>query len=224
MYQLALTMSSSSASRVEGSGTGPSMVQRFDSYFVRMKFSILLYWCQNKERDEGGAYARFRGNVSWSQFCLPVSANVSPVSSIVQYTDLFALALPHLIMLCSCSSVHESRSTDLTLLMCVPMPRWIPEHLKNVSERLGRREVVVPYTYEEAQVPASPAGVCDPLALPAPVADSANIRLFLLQSAQLLFDSSLTRLFSVARFTSARSAAGLGRRDMVGRVSCARGW
>lgn len=42
-----------------------------------------------------------------------------------------------------------------------------------------------------------------------------HVRLFLLQSAQLLFDSSLTRLFSVVRFTSARSAAGLGRRDMV---------
>jgi hypothetical protein len=82
--------------------------------------------------------------------------------------------------------------------------------------------VVVPYTYEQAQVPAGPAGVCFALALPAPIADGAHIRLFFLQSAQLLFDSSLTRLFSVARFTSARSAAGLGRRDMVGRVSCAR--
>lgn len=33
--------SSSSLSRVEGSGMGPSMTQRFDSYFVRIKFSIL---------------------------------------------------------------------------------------------------------------------------------------------------------------------------------------
>lgn len=26
-----------------------------------------------------------------------------------------------------CSGVHMSRSMDLTRLMCVPMPRWIPE-------------------------------------------------------------------------------------------------
>ena len=42
---------------------------------------------------------------------------------------MFALALPHFSIDCNCSSVHESRSTDLTLLMCVPIPRWIPEHL-----------------------------------------------------------------------------------------------
>jgi zinc transporter ZupT len=27
-----------------------------------------------------------------------------------------------------CSGVHMSKSTDLTLLICVPIPRWIPEH------------------------------------------------------------------------------------------------
>ena len=43
-----------------------------------------------------------------------------------------------------------------------------------------------------------------------------DVRLFLLQSAQLLLASSFTRLLSVWRFCSARSAAGLGRRDMVG--------
>lgn len=40
---------------------------------------------------------------------------------------LFALAFPHLRTLCSCSSVQASRSTDLTRLICVPMPRCIPE-------------------------------------------------------------------------------------------------
>ena len=35
------TSSSPSTSNVEGSGMGPSMVHRFDSYFVRIKFSIL---------------------------------------------------------------------------------------------------------------------------------------------------------------------------------------
>lgn len=41
---------------------------------------------------------------------------------------LFARALPQLRILCSCSSVQESRSTDFTRLMCVPIPRWMPEH------------------------------------------------------------------------------------------------
>lgn len=27
-----------------------------------------------------------------------------------------------------CSGVHISRSIDFTLLICVPIPRWIPEH------------------------------------------------------------------------------------------------
>ena len=36
---------------------------------------------------------------------------------------LFALEFPQRSILCSCSSVQASRSTDLTRLMCVPMPR-----------------------------------------------------------------------------------------------------
>jgi hypothetical protein len=47
-----------------------------------------------------------------------------------------------------------------------------------------------------------------------------NIRLFLLQSEQLLLASSLTKLFNVARFCSARSAAGLGRRDIMRGAGC----
>ena len=76
---------------------GPSMTQRFDSYFVRMKFSIFA----SEGTCPGASFA--------SQY-------------------LFALALPHFSTLCSCSSVQVSRSTDLTLEMCVPIPRWIPEH------------------------------------------------------------------------------------------------
>jgi hypothetical protein len=98
----ALTTSSSSASSVEGSGIGPSMTQRFDSYFVRMKFSI------------------FASDGTW-----PGASFDS------QY--LFARALPHFSTLCSCSSVQVSRSTDLTLLMCVPMPRCIPEHRMQIK-------------------------------------------------------------------------------------------
>lgn len=45
------------------------------------------------------------------------------------HSYLFARALPHLTTLCNCSSVQASRSTDLTRLMCVPIPRCIPEHL-----------------------------------------------------------------------------------------------
>lgn len=43
--------------------------------------------------------------------------------------------------------------------------------------------------------------------------------LFLLQSAHVLLPSSFTRFLSVVRFCSARSAAGLGRRDIVGQRS-----
>ena len=41
---------------------------------------------------------------------------------------LFALVFPHLNTLCTCSSVQASRSTDFTLLICVPKPRCMPEH------------------------------------------------------------------------------------------------
>ena len=46
--------------------------------------------------------------------------------------------------------------------------------------------------------------------------DTRVLRLFRLQSEHVLLPSSLTKFFSVARFCSARSAAGLGRRDIVG--------
>lgn len=42
------------------------------------------------------------------------------------------------------------------------------------------------------------------------------VRLLRLQSAQLLLPSSFTSVLRVWRFCSARSAAGLGRRDMIG--------
>src|SRR5438045_9098792 len=94
--------SSPSASSVAGSVIGPSITHLFDSYFVRIKFSIFA-----------------------SEGTCP-GANFAS-----QY--LFARELPHFSTLCNCSSVQASRSTDLTLLMCVPMPRWIPEqrmHMK----------------------------------------------------------------------------------------------
>lgn len=61
------------------------------------------------------------------KFSILDSFGTCPSASLLsQY--LFARPLPHRIMLCVCSSVHESRSTDLTREMCVPIPRWIPEH------------------------------------------------------------------------------------------------
>lgn len=96
------TSSSPSASRVDGSGIGPSITHLFDSYFVLMKFSIFA----SEGTCPGASFA--------SQY-------------------LFALELPHFRTLCSCSSVHASRSTDLTLLICVPIPRCMPEHLMQMK-------------------------------------------------------------------------------------------
>lgn len=50
------------------------------------------------------------------------------------------------------------------------------------------------------------------------------IRLLRLQSAQLLLASIFTRLLSVWRFCSARSAAGLGRRDIVANALVGSRW
>ena len=91
LTKLSGTSSSPSASRVEGSGIGPSITHLFESYFVLMKFSIL----DSDGTCPGASFA--------SQY-------------------LFALALPHINTLCNCSSVQASRSTDLTRLICVPMP------------------------------------------------------------------------------------------------------
>lgn len=115
------------------------------------------------------------------KFSILASFGTCPSASLCsQY--LFALALPHLIILCICSSVQESRSTDLTRETCVPMPRCMPEQrmqMKMPRFQLAHRGC-----------------------------------LLRLQSAQLLFDSSLTSCLRVARFCSALSAPGAGRRDI----------
>jgi hypothetical protein len=70
--------------------------------------------------------------------------------------------------------------------------------------------------YKDAKVPAGPSRVCLAVSIRARLWRSGvRLRLFLLQSEHVLFPSSFTRFLSVARFCSARSAAGLGRRDMV---------
>ena len=56
------------------------------------------------------------------KFSIFASDGTCPAASLAsQY--LFALELPHLSTLCSCSSVQESRSTDFIRLTCVPSPR-----------------------------------------------------------------------------------------------------
>jgi hypothetical protein len=69
---------------------------------------------------------RFSSYLVRMKFSILASEGTWPGASFAsQY--LFARAFPQLRMLCSCSSVHESKSTDLTRLMWVPMPRWMPE-------------------------------------------------------------------------------------------------
>lgn len=169
--RLSGTSSSPSASSVAGSGIGPSITQRLDSYFVLMKFSILA------------------------------SDGTCPTASLAsQY--LFALEFPHFSTLCSCSSVHASRSTDLTLLICVPIPLCIPEH---------RMQMKIP-RFQLAHLGSKySVSLCGPREI------NSSSRLFLLQSAHVLFPSNFNKLLIVFVFCAARSAAGFGgRRDIFG--------
>lgn len=60
------------------------------------------------------------------KFSILASFGTCPSASLCsQY--LLARVLPQRIMLWSCSSVHVSRSTLLTLDMCTPSERWMPE-------------------------------------------------------------------------------------------------
>ena len=150
-----------------GSGIPPSATQRFDSYLVRIKFSILL---RRYQYMRGGNVVsisiRFRRYMSRCQFSFPVSminVRYDPSISDTHYAHLFALALPHFSTLWSCSSVQVSRSTDLTLLMCVPMPRCMPEHLYTLlTQALGGmvEGERIPNAHEDTQIPAGPSWIC----------------------------------------------------------------
>ncbi len=92
-------------------------------------------------------------------------------------------------MLCSCSSVHESRSTDLTRLMCVPIPRWMPEH------RMQRK------TPEVSSSPSGDLGrAISSVTIKKKITHSENSRLFFLQSAHSLLASNFRRLRIVSWF------------------------
>lgn len=107
-----------------------------------MKFSILLEsvrqailmtdstYTRQRARKEN---SRVRGNMTRRQLSLPIPVtfvalvDVSRMQGRTNPTHLLAREFPHFKTLCNCSSVHASRSTDLTRLIWVPMPRWMPE-------------------------------------------------------------------------------------------------
>ena len=64
---LLTTSSSPSASSVAGSGIGPSITHRLDSYLVRMKFSIFLIAFQQRMQRIGIIDLPVRGDVTGSQ-------------------------------------------------------------------------------------------------------------------------------------------------------------
>lgn len=98
------------------------------------------------------------------QFCLPVPTMISTDHFFqVGMANLFALEFPQRSTLCSCSSVHASRSTDFTRLICVPIPRCIPEHLQDLSVHLLELSLPpcsrIPNAHKDAQIPACPSWV-----------------------------------------------------------------
>lgn len=142
------------------------MTQRFDSYFVLMKFSILLAASQRLTAVSLLPHcltllrAHGQAPTSTPNICqFSVSFGISGTGG----TDLLALLLPHRSTLCNCSSVQASRSTDLTLLICVPIPRCIPEQLMESVLAccfLYCRQRLVPNANEDAEVPACPSWIC----------------------------------------------------------------
>lgn len=160
------TLSSPSSSRVAGSGIGPSTTHLLDSYFVLMKFSIFLAVVQHLVAQSPVAFhLRFGGYMSGSQLRLPISMNRELFIQSRHYdsiADLFALAFPHLSTLCNCSSVQASKSTDLTRLMCVPIPRCIPEQLRPIIRGRTVREAQVQRYTECRQIsPSSSLPILD---------------------------------------------------------------
>lgn len=107
------SMASSMGPKSAGSGTGPWLANCFHSYFDRIHESI---------PDVFSLGILFAGKRA-SQY-------------------LLAFSLPHLIMFSTCTAVQLSRSIDFTLLICVPMERWTPEHrihMKHPRLKLAHR-------------------------------------------------------------------------------------
>ena len=118
------------SSRIEGSeGNGPSIAHRRDSYFDRMNDSILLYNIVSKEDAKiiSAIIILLRRNMTSFQVSFPVKigTTVPPFFHIlyVRYgiAEMYIMSTKR--RTCICSVVQESKSTDFTLLMCVPMLR-----------------------------------------------------------------------------------------------------
>ena len=155
------TSSSPSPSSVAGSGIPPSITHLFESYFVRMKFSIFLLSTElSSSSARNGGYRRLtlRREHGQEQALLPNNCDVLAMTCSrwvipqIWHGYRLARALPHRRMLCICSSVQASRSTLLTRLMWVPMPLWIPEHLTRTHIRDQHKTVdrgAQPYAEED---------------------------------------------------------------------------
>lgn len=98
-----------------------------------MKFSIFLDMIRTRRSYIGVQHSRVRRDMTGGQFSFPVSRargvsfQFGQISQIMRKTNLLARPFPHFNTLCNCSSVQASRSTDLTRLIWVPIPRWMPE-------------------------------------------------------------------------------------------------
>ena len=108
-------------------------------------------------------------------------------------------------MFCNCSSVHVSKSTDLTRLMWVPMPRWNPEHL-DTPVNLRTHSIAM---------------VANLIQIKTPKFQLAHRgSLLCLQSAQTRFAGSFNRFLITAWLAIALSAAAFGRRDIGATGGC----
>lgn len=135
------------------------------------------------------------------KFSIFASDGTCPGASLAsQY--LFAREFPHTSTLCSCSSVHESRSTDLTLLMCVPIPLWIPE--QRMQMKMPRFQLAHRGSARKGVLAMRTPSIHHCINGTCPI----HVRLFLLQSAQLLFPSNFRRLLIVCALRAVLSAAG----------------
>jgi hypothetical protein len=124
--------------------------------------------------------------MSWRQLCLPVLVR----------TGITPLQHALQLLVCPCVEIDRFDFRDVRAHAAV-------------NSRASN-------AYEDAEVPTGPSRVCVAVSIRIRLwRNRFRLRLFLLQSEHVLLLSSLTRFLSVARFCSARSAAGLGRRDMV---------
>lgn len=101
-----------------------------------------------------------------------------------------------------CSTVHISKSTDLTLLICVPIERCMPEHLIHRNTPLSSHQYPIPSPIylRYSQIPRSPSRIYTPTCKRTLYLQFKQRHApFRLQSAHTLFSG----LFSSSRSTFA---------------------